>query len=116
MKEKLLELIIEKQDEIIGMYLFPDKGKGYIDLIEHTEKWINLTNELTELKSRLAEIKDKDICKFCGQEMSCKSEPEYICMNPECDCYCKTDKARKATMKDLTDSDEAKERGTPDKK
>lgn len=72
MKEKLLEQIIEKQDEIIQCIYnkFEAINKGAWDVINE------LMAELESLKSQLAEI-------------------------------------NKATMKDLTDSDEAKEMGAP---
>lgn len=31
-------------------------------------------------------------CGTCGMLMDIKSEPEYICMNPDCENYCKTNK------------------------
>jgi len=112
MKEKeLLKKIIDKlqraKPDIKGL------GSGRVSWDQETYI-LKLSGEdlyyiIKSLKSQLAGIDDKSICKSCGQKMSLKSEPEYICMNPECECYCKTDEARKATMKDLQADDEARE-------
>jgi len=36
--------------------------------------------------------KKEERCGTCGMLMDIKSEPEYICMNPDCENYCKTNK------------------------
>jgi len=54
--------IIEKQDEIIRMYQFPESVRGYIGIVENTERWIKLSNEITDLKSQLQDkVTDRDL-------------------------------------------------------
>lgn len=78
MKEKLLELIIGKQDEIIKMYQFPEKEKGYIGIVENTKKWIKLSNEITELKSQLQDhVTTRDLEKIDQAEEERENEPSY---------------------------------------
>jgi len=94
MKEKLLELIIGKQDEIIKMYQFPEKEKGYIGIVENTKKWIKLSNEITELKSQLQDhvttkievmkdIKDRIIDWFVENYIEDKKQCEFLLKQAE---------------------------------
>jgi len=103
MKEKLLELIIGKQDEIIIHYeknYRPIKGticNGHSSFKTRL-KTLQLIKEYKSLASQLAEIE--------------KGNTELPWSTNARD-YAERFKRQKATMKDLTDSDEAIEMEAP---
>jgi len=84
-------------DEILSLKSQPERGEQpsaeqrgeYKDLSEVKNifnkyyEYIHITDD---------DEKKEERCGTCGMLMDIKSEPEYICMNPDCENYCKTNK------------------------